>query len=75
VVSFMPRLLYFRGKSPMSQLDRKLVGPQGWSGRYREVKILDPTGTRTPKVVQLVASRCNDCATAALDLRLEEHYA
>jgi hypothetical protein len=29
-------------------LDRRLGGPQSRSGRYGEVKILDPTGTRTP---------------------------
>jgi hypothetical protein len=36
------------GKSPRYPLDRKLDGPQSRSGRRREEKILDPTGTRTP---------------------------
>jgi hypothetical protein len=42
VVSFTPRPLYPRGKSPLYPLDRRLGGPHG------EVKILAPTGTRTP---------------------------
>jgi hypothetical protein len=29
-------------------LYRRLGGPQNRSGRHGEVKILDPTGTRTP---------------------------
>jgi hypothetical protein len=37
-----------RWKSPRYPLDRRLGGPQSQSGRYREGKILDPTGTRTP---------------------------
>jgi hypothetical protein len=36
------------GKSPRYPLDKKLGGPQSRSGRCREVKILDPTWTRTP---------------------------
>jgi hypothetical protein len=36
---------YPQGKNP---LDRKLGGPQSLSGRYQAVKILDPTGIRTP---------------------------
>jgi hypothetical protein len=34
-----------RGKSPPYPLNRRLGGPQSWSGRDREVKILAPTGT------------------------------
>jgi hypothetical protein len=46
-------------------LDRRLGGPQSRPGRYEEVKVLDPTGTRTPTLdVQPVASRYTDCATA-----------
>jgi hypothetical protein len=39
-----------------------LGGPQSPSGRYGEVKIFDPTGTRTPPPpgVQPVASRYTD---------------
>jgi hypothetical protein len=47
VVSFSPRSLYPRGESPQYPLNRRLSGPQNQSGRNREVKILDPTGTRT----------------------------
>jgi hypothetical protein len=44
-----------------------LGGPQSRPGQYREVKILDTTGTRipTPSVVQPLASHYTDCATAA----------
>jgi hypothetical protein len=48
VVSFAPLPLYPRGKSPRYPLDKRLGGSQGRSGRRREKKILDPTGTRTP---------------------------
>jgi hypothetical protein len=48
VVSFTPRPLYPQGNSPRYPLDRRLDGPQSWSGRRGEDKILDPTGTRTP---------------------------
>jgi hypothetical protein len=47
VVSFTPRLLYPRGKGPRYPTDESLVGPQSWSGRCREEKILDPTRTQT----------------------------
>jgi hypothetical protein len=36
------------GKSPRYRLYRRLREPQGQPGRYGEVKVLDPTGTRTP---------------------------
>jgi hypothetical protein len=48
VVNFTPRPLYPQGKSPQYPLDRRLGGPQNRSGRFGEVKILTPTGTRTP---------------------------
>jgi hypothetical protein len=35
-------------KEPPVQLDMRLSGPQGRSGRRGEEKILDPPGTRTP---------------------------
>jgi hypothetical protein len=47
VVSFTPRPLYPRGKSPQYPLDVRLCGPQSQSGRRGEEKILDPTGTKT----------------------------
>jgi hypothetical protein len=46
-VSFTPLLLYPRGKSPRYPLDRRLGGPQIWSGQHEGEKILDPTGTWT----------------------------
>jgi hypothetical protein len=48
VVSFTPRPLYLRREGPRYPLDRRLGGPQRWSGRRREEKILDPTGIPTP---------------------------
>jgi hypothetical protein len=47
VVSFIPRPLYPRGKSPWYPLDRRLGGTQNRYGQYGEEKILDPTGTQT----------------------------
>jgi hypothetical protein len=47
VVSFTPRPLYPQGKSPRNPYDRRLGWLQSRSGWYGEVKILDPTGTRT----------------------------
>jgi hypothetical protein len=46
--TFTPRPLYSQGKSPWYPFNRRLGGPQSWSGRHGEVKILAPTGTRTP---------------------------
>jgi hypothetical protein len=68
VVSFTPRPLYPRGKSPPYPLESRLNGPQSRSRRHGEMKILDPTGTRTPtpRVVQPVASHYTDCAILAL---------
>jgi hypothetical protein len=48
VVSFTPRPLYPRGKSPRYPLDRRLGGLQSRSGRLGEETILDRTGTRNP---------------------------
>jgi hypothetical protein len=48
VVSFTPLPPYSRGKSPRYALNRRLGWPQRRSRRYGQVKILDPTGTRTP---------------------------
>jgi hypothetical protein len=55
------------GKSPWYPFYRRLGGPQSRSGRYGEVKILDPTGTWTPTplVVQPVASCYTDWAILA----------
>jgi hypothetical protein len=48
LVSFTPRPLYPRGRSPRYPLYRRLGGPQSRSVRNGEVIILDPTGIRTP---------------------------
>jgi hypothetical protein len=54
------------GKSFRYPLDRRLGGPQTRFGRYGEVKILDPTRTRTPTLsIQSVSIRYTDCVTAA----------
>jgi hypothetical protein len=37
-----------QGKSPRYSFYKRLGGPQSRSGRYGEVKIVYPTGTRTP---------------------------
>jgi hypothetical protein len=62
VVSFTPLPRY-----PRYPFDTRLGGPQSRSGRYGKVKILYPTGTRTPAppVVQSVASRYTDWAIPA----------
>jgi hypothetical protein len=67
-VSFKPRPIYPRRKSPRYPLDRRLGGSQNLSGRRGEEKILGPTGTRTlsSSVVQPVASRHTDCAIIIL---------
>jgi hypothetical protein len=57
VVSFTPRLLYPRGKSPRCSLDRKLGGPQSCPRRYGEVKILEFARTRTPPLSHSVHSQ------------------
>jgi hypothetical protein len=48
VVSFIPRPLYPRGKSPRYPLDRRLGGPQNRSGRRGREKNRAHNGTRTP---------------------------
>jgi hypothetical protein len=53
VVSFMPWPLY-----PRYPLYRRLGGPQSRSGRHGELKILDPTRTRTP-ITLLPSPFCN----------------
>jgi hypothetical protein len=50
VVSFTPRPLYLRGKSPRYPLDRRLGGYQNLSERRGEERIPDFNGTRTPTV-------------------------
>jgi hypothetical protein len=58
VISFTALTLYLRGKSSRYPLDGRLDGFQSRSGRYQEVKIRDPTGTRSldPSVIQPITS-------------------
>jgi hypothetical protein len=44
VVSFTLQLLYPQGKSPWYPLDRRLGGPESWSGHCREKYNLAPPG-------------------------------
>jgi hypothetical protein len=48
VVSFTSRPLYPRGKRPQYPLDRKLVGPQSWSGCYGVKKSILPLSAIKP---------------------------
>jgi hypothetical protein len=56
-----PQLLYPQGKSPQCPLDRRLGGPQSWSGWCRKEKNLDPIGTWI-----LTALLCNPQPVAML---------
>jgi len=57
VVSFTPRPLYPRGKSPWYPLDRRICGPQSRSGRDGEEKNSQPLpGLKSP-IIQPVAQR------------------
>jgi hypothetical protein len=62
------------GKSPRYPMHRS--GPQSWILRYAEVKILDHTGTQTldPSVIQPVATRYTDYATAAHKHKEQDIY-
>jgi hypothetical protein len=58
VVSYTPRTFYPHGKSPRYPLDRRLVGPQGWSGRGGEHKNAQSLPGLEPPIIQPVAQRC-----------------
>jgi hypothetical protein len=66
VVSFTPRSLYPRVRSPWYPLDR-LGESQNRSGRHGEVEMLDPhrDSNSDPSVVQPVASPYTDCTFPA----------
>jgi hypothetical protein len=64
IVSLTSRPLYPWGKSPRFALEKRLGGPQHWSVQHGGIKILVPTGNRTPTTlaIQPVASRYTDYA-------------
>jgi hypothetical protein len=53
VVSFTPRPLYPKGKSPWYPLDRRLGGPQSRSGRCGEEKKSIPCWESNPRTPNL----------------------
>jgi hypothetical protein len=55
VVSFTPQPLYSQGKSPWYLLDRRLGGPQSWSGRDGAEKNSQPLPGLESPIVQPVA--------------------
>jgi hypothetical protein len=64
VVSFTPRPLYTRGKSPRYPLDGRLGGHQSRT-RWSREKYLAPAGNRTPEIpiIQAVDSHYTDWVT------------
>jgi hypothetical protein len=62
VVSFTPRPLYPRGKSPLCPLDRRLSGPESRSGRRGENSWPNRDSKFVPSDVQPVASHYTDSA-------------
>jgi hypothetical protein len=66
VVSFTPLPLFPQEKGPWYPLDGRLGGLQSRSGLYRELKILDLTGTNSDtSVIQPIGSDYTDYVTAA----------
>jgi hypothetical protein len=62
VVNFTLRPLYPRGKSAQHPLDRRLGGPQSWSGQRGENSCPYRDSNYDPSIVQPVSSRYIDCA-------------
>jgi hypothetical protein len=58
VLNFTIRPLYPQGKSPWYALDRRLGGPQSWSGRGGEEKNSQSLPRLEPLIIQPVAQRC-----------------
>jgi hypothetical protein len=70
VVNFTPRPLYPRGKIHLYPLDRRLGGPQSFSGRDGEKKFSAPAGNRT---LELRSVHLNGAANS-LRFRLNPCY-
>jgi hypothetical protein len=58
VVSFTPRPLYPKRKSPWYPLDRRLSGPQSRSGHGGEEENSKPLSGLEPQIIQPVAQCC-----------------
>jgi hypothetical protein len=53
-------------ESPWYELDKRLGGPQNWSGQCMGEKNFTPSGTRPSTLVRpTVASRSTDCPISA----------
>jgi hypothetical protein len=63
VIRFIPRLLYPRGKSRKYTLERRLCGPQNWSGRHWKDRIFYSTGTRAPNSLSSKRLKCLNAKT------------
>jgi hypothetical protein len=67
IVSFTPRPLYLRRKSPRYPLDRRLGGHHTWSGRCRIEKYLLPLPGIKLRPVQHLTCHYTDWAIPALN--------
>jgi hypothetical protein len=56
--SSRPCLFTARERGPRYPLDRRLSGPQGWSGQYGEVKFLNLLGLKGAKGSIVVKALC-----------------
>jgi hypothetical protein len=54
----MPWPLYPQGKSPWYPLDRRLGGPQRWSGYGGKEKNSQPLPGLEPPIIQTIAQHC-----------------
>jgi len=74
VVSFATRPLYPQAKSPRYPLDRRLGGPQGWSGSGGEERNSQPLPGLGPLLIQPVAQRCTTELSWLLHASIEIGY-
>jgi hypothetical protein len=72
MVSFMLRQLYFRRNSPGYLLNRRLGGPQSWSGNLcRRENIMNLLGVEQ-RILQPIARCCGTAHTADCSLALPD---